>query len=329
MLSVRKSILTAFLAATIIQPAFASRGGLTVSIRGSLLGSTNQATQRMTAADTARMEEARQLVLNTDQGEVSWVGDGAFKGNFKIEKRYTIKDSTTSCASYVHTLSDKTTNQVVTEQEIGKEPRPLAIRGWVCLENGQWNRYRGDKQLLIPVTANTPIAATPTASQPTAPPRVSAVAQLPPTGPVGTDHSDNFPNVMGRTKLGEIVHSFKVMEVQLDEKLEEMRQAEPTANINAKFREQTEKIWAKARANGWINEMNRVNRYIAMDQLALILKELKTESAKFEVVSAFAEHGRIDARAGDKSSVTAQFNSGTKESTRLLREVRKMLVNRD
>lgn len=326
MLSVRKSVLFAVLTAVVSQGALAAN---TNALRGTLL--KPQAAARFTPADTERMEAARALILNGTQDKVEWVGDAAFKGEFKIEGRYTVKDTQTAAASYIHILRDKTTNQTITEDlilEDGKTKRTvdLAIRGFVKLENGQWSRYTGDKQLLIPVTAASaaPAASTPraepTASQPVAAPRASAVDQIPPTGPVGPDYSAGYQNILGRTKLGEMVHSFKVLAVQLKETLDDPKYA----NASGPFKETTAKNWAKARAQAWVAPMAQNTAYIAIDQLALVIKEVENEAAKVEVLTVFSEGGRIDARLGDKSTITTQF-----QNSRLRSQASRMLINRD
>lgn len=319
MLSVRKSsVLALMVVATASSAASAAANVASVTlIKGSLIGSVAKA--NMSDADTAKMEEARALFLNSSvEKEFSWVGEkyrGTFKPSNPPPSHYVIEGQNINCVVYIHSLMDKTTGQVIMEPDVMKvdpttnKPREFAsnIRGKVCFIEGQWQKYTAEMGKLVAASSTTSSAAS---------------DRLPPPAPAGEDYHNEYPNIANPITLGQIVHNFKRLELQLDETLEQIKKTalekDPKFKFAADFREKTELSWITitVRGNkesnpptvGMAEDMAKNNRYLGRDQLALILKEIQSEKAKHAAVEGFAAQGRIDNRVGDESSVLTQFN---------------------
>lgn len=329
MLTVRRSIISAVLAVSVGQSAIAASGTVTF-LHGTLL--SDQVKGQMTADDFTKMQAARDLILNTEISPRDWVGNpddekAKFSGVFTLEKRFILKNTTTDCAVYTHELKDKKTGTLVMITLDGVQ-RPLKVRGYVCLQDGNWTKYDGDKQLLVPrvaATAPAPAAPAPAAPAPSTPapsapapaapapapaaPRVSRTESLSPIGAIGPDHSMH-QNVIGRHKVGEYVLNYKKLQILIEEELEKPEYKD----VNEKYKQDLAVQWMQKTTERFVlgtaekPGMKTNYKFIAVDQLALLVKEVKNEAAKAAVVKEFAKHAVIDTRLGDKSSVLTQFN---------------------
>lgn len=237
---------------------------------------------KLSAEALKAMDQARADLLNNDStGEVSWTdGKGEHSGVFAIANRYQMKDSNERCREYNHVIKDRSGQPVINPAN----NRPVRMRDVVCFQNSAWVKYQGDRSLLNPESATDKPAT---------------------GGPVGPEHRRQHPNMIGPIAMGQVVDAYKLFE-----------------KAAAGYSTDEEKQQVREQMYNWTREfakqMSEAQKTMALDQLALVLTEVRLDSAKMEIVKILRP--QLNVKVGEAKKVAELFVNAKRKS-----EVAKLL----
>jgi hypothetical protein len=230
------------------------------------------------------MEKARLECLSKDQ-------EAAFKdprtlnsGVFKIRSRYKHSQTQQRCREYVVNFMGKDGQNVPRNDRRG----PLAFKQVACLNGQQWEKYEGDKAMLVG-EAGTP---------------AQAAAQAP-SGLTGPEHRRQYPNMIGPKVMGDILDQIKDYKIAI---------------LNDKTEDGKEGL--RKEMYTWINtlagEMKTAQKTMALDQLVIMLGQIEGDSAKIKVAegikSRLVRIGDAAKKKEDVENITKLIRDAAKKS---------------